>query len=147
MLNPHRPLCKYEPHLWFRMASFHYCRKNFLRMDVYFAALKYQSVVQTPDYDLQGFLSMYWRFSCILYLLHCEHCCVIMFSPCVSGGCISFGIVCLSVCLALTAKRTDIWNWFSACRSSGRISKSILKVKVIGQRSRSQCKKTFFNDM
>ena len=32
-------------------------RDNFLRMDVYFSALKYESVEQIPDYDLPAFLS------------------------------------------------------------------------------------------
>ncbi len=64
----------------------------------------------------------------------------------------SFDIVCVSVCvsvcvcvrLTLTAKRMDIQTWISVCRSSGRISRSSLKVKVIGQRSRSLGQKTFF---
>ena len=60
----------------------------------------------------------------------------------VSGWCNSFGIVCVCtyacVCLTLTGKRTDIQTWFLAWRSSGRISRSSSKVKVIGQRSRSQ---------
>ncbi len=74
-----------------------------------------------------------------------------IFTPRVSDGCNSFAIVilsfCLSVCLALTAKRTDIRTWFSVCRSSGRISRSSSKVKVIGQRSMSPGQKTFFNEM
>ncbi len=62
-------------------------------------------------------------------------------------GCNSFGIVCVSVSVSVTtlmAKRTDIQTWISACRSSGRISRSSLKVKVIGQRSRSLGQKTSF---
>ncbi len=41
--------------------------------------------------------------------------------------------VCLSVCVCVTtfpAKRTDRRTWISACRSSGRISRLRLKVKV-----------------
>ncbi len=45
--------------------------------------------------------------------------------------------VSVSVCLALTAERTDVQTWILACRSSGKISRSSLKVKVIGQRSTS----------
>ena len=46
-------------------------------------------------------------------------------------GCNSFDIVCVCVCVCvsittLTAKRTDIRTWISACRSSGRISRSSL---------------------
>ena len=51
-------------------------------------------------------------------------------------GCNSFDIVCPSV-TTLTAERTSIQTWFLVCRSSGRISRSSSKVKVIGQRSRS----------
>ncbi len=61
-----------------------------------------------------------------LLILNC------IFTPRVSDGCNSFAIVtlsfCLSVCLALTAKRTDIQTWFSACRSSLNF-----KVKVKSQ--------------
>ncbi len=55
--------------------------------------------------------------------------------------------VCLSVCVCvttLTAKRTDIHTWISLCRSSGRISRSSSKIKVIVQRSKSLGQKTFF---
>ncbi len=62
-------------------------------------------------------------------------------------GCNSFDIMCLCVCLCvttLTGKRTDRQTWISVCRSSGRISRLSSKVKVIGQRSRSLGRKTFF---
>ena len=52
---------------------------------------------------------------------------------------------CLCVCLALTAERTDIQTLILACRSSGRIYRSSLKVKVTGQRSRSPGQKQFFD--
>ena len=50
--------------------------------------------------------------------------------------------VCLSV-TTLTAERTNIRTWFLVCRLSGRISRSGLKVKVVGQRSRSPGQKMF----
>ena len=67
-------------------------------------------------------------------------------TPSVGDGCNSFDIVCLSFCVCvcvclsvttLTSERTDIRTWFLVCRSSGRISRSSSKVKVVGQRSRS----------
>ncbi len=69
-----------------------------------------------------------------------------LFTPRVSDGCNSFDIVCLCVCVCLsvttlTGERTDIWTWFFVCRSSGRISRSNLKVKVIGQGQGHQVKK------
>ncbi len=69
-----------------------------------------------------------------------------IFTPSVSDGCNSFGTfsVCVCVCLALTGERTNIRTWILVWRSSGRISSSSLKVKVIGQRSRSPGQKTFF---
>ncbi len=65
----------------------------------------------------------------------------------VSGVIILTSCVCLCVGVSVTtlmAKRTDIQTWIPACRSSGRISRSSSKVKVIGQRSRSLGQKTFF---
>ena len=58
-----------------------------------------------------------------------------------SSVCLS---VRLSICLALTAERTDVQTLILAWRSSGRLSRSSSKVKVIGQRSRSPGQKTFF---
>ena len=76
---------------------------------------------------------------CISFGIDCTHS--------VSNGCNSFGIVllgvCLCVCLSLMAKRTDVWTWFLAGRSNGRISRSSLKVKVISQRSSSPGQKGF----
>ena len=62
---------------------------------------------------------------------------VIVLTSCVSVW------VCLSVRLTLLAKRTDIRTWILAYRSSGRISRSSSKVKLIGQRSWSPGQKTF----
>ena len=39
----------------------HICRENFLIMDIYFAALKYQSVEQLQAYDIPMFLSEYQK--------------------------------------------------------------------------------------
>ncbi len=62
--------------------------------------------------------------------------------------CNSFDVVCLcvcpSICLTLPAKRTNTQTWILAKRYSGRISRSSLKVKVIGQRSRSPGQKKFY---
>ena len=58
-------------------------------------------------------------------------------------GCNSFGIVCLFVRLTLGTEWTDIRSWILAWRSSGRISRSSSKIKVIGQRSRSPGQKMF----
>ncbi len=38
-------------------------------MDVYFAALKFEAVVQTPDYDLPAFLSGSFFLLCSVLLL------------------------------------------------------------------------------
>ncbi len=65
----------------------------------------------------------------------------------VSGVIVLTSSVCVCVCLCvttLTAKWTSIQNWILVCWSSGRISRSSSKVKVIGQRSRSLDQKTFF---
>ncbi len=50
--------------------------------------------------------------------------------------------VCVSVCLTILAKRTDIQACISACRSRLKVSRSSYKVKVIGQRSRSPSPET-----
>ena len=42
-------------------------------------------------------------------------------------------------------ERTDVQTFIFVCRSSGRPSRSSLKVKVIGQRSRSPGQKCFFS--
>ncbi len=75
---------------------------------------------------------------------------VTFYTPChvcdVSGVIVLTSSVCVCVCLCvttLTAKRTDIQTRISVCRSSGRISRSSSKVKVIGQGSRSLGQKTF----
>ncbi len=44
--------------------------------------------------------------------------------------------VILSVCLTLTVEWTDVQTWILVCRSSGRIPRSALKVKVKGHRSK-----------
>ncbi len=51
--------------------------------------------------------------------------------------------VCLCVRLTLLAERIDIQTWIMAWMSSGRISRSSLLVKVVGQRSRSWGQKMF----
>ncbi len=68
-----------------------------------------------------------------------------VFTPSVSDRCNSFGTICVYVCLALTSERTNIQTWILVWTSSGRISRSSSKVKVIGQRSRSPGQKTFFS--
>ncbi len=70
----------------------------------------------------------------------------VIFTPCFNDGYNSFDIVCLCVRVCVTtllAKWTDIWTWISGCRSSGWISRSSSKVKVIDQRSRSPGQKRF----
>ena len=70
---------------------------------------------------------------------------ILLLLPASATGVIVLALcVILSVCLALTAERTDIQTCILACRSSGRISRSSSKVKVIGQRSRSPGQKNVF---
>ncbi len=59
--------------------------------------------------------------------------------PCVCL-CVS---ACLSVC-TLLAKRFDLWPWFLALRLTLTLASVTLKVKVVGQRSRSNTKIVFF---
>ena len=63
---------------------------------------------------------------------------VYIITPCISRCCNSFDIVCVCVCMSRIHSWTllrDIWTWNLELRSSGRISRSSLKVKIIGQSS------------
>ena len=63
----------------------------------------------------------------------------------VNNRCNSFDVVCLCMHLSHSPDQTDrLTTWILAGRSSGRISRSNSKVKVINRRSRSPGKKTFF---
>ena len=47
-----------------------FCRDNFLNVDVYFAQLKYQSVMQIKAYDLVQFMGTHFQSHWHRYLLH-----------------------------------------------------------------------------
>ncbi len=71
----------------------------------------------------------------------------VYFYTCISDRCNSFGIILLCVCLALTAKWTDIQTWILTRKSIGRIFRSSLKVMVIGQSPRPTNNNVFLLDV